>query len=87
MIDSEFPWWFCGKESTCLCRRCRFDPWVRKNAWSRKWQPILVFLPSKSHGQRFSVGCSPGGCKRVKHDLGLNSNNNNMIDSTTTETE
>ena len=24
------PWWFSGKESTCQCRRCGFDPWVRK---------------------------------------------------------
>ena len=85
MIDSGFPWWFRGKESTCQCRRFRFDPWVRKIPW--KWQPILIFLPGKSHGQRFPVGCSPGGCKRVEHDLGLNSNSNNMIDSTTTETE
>ena len=32
-----------GKESACQCRRCRrcvFDPWVRKIPWSRKWQPI-----------------------------------------------
>ena len=24
------PWWLSGKESTCQCRRCGFDPWVRK---------------------------------------------------------
>ena len=22
------PWWFCGIEFTCQCRRCGFDPWV-----------------------------------------------------------
>ena len=26
-----------GKESACQCRRCRFDPWVRKIPWGRKW--------------------------------------------------
>ena len=26
------------------------DPWVRKIPWRRKWQPIPVFLPEKSHG-------------------------------------
>ena len=26
-----------GKESACQCRRHRFDPWVRKMPWSRKW--------------------------------------------------
>ena len=31
-----------GKELTSQCRRrerCRFDPWVRKIPWRRKWQP------------------------------------------------
>ena len=25
----------------------RFDPWVGKIPWRRKWQPTLVFLPRK----------------------------------------
>ena len=29
----------------------------------RKWQPIPVFLPGKSHVQRSLVGYSPWGCK------------------------
>ena len=37
----------------CLqCRRPGFDHWVRKIPWRKKWQPILVFLPGKSHGQK-----------------------------------
>ena len=28
----------------------------RKIPWRRKWQPILVFLPGESHGQRSLVG-------------------------------
>ena len=31
--------------------------------WRRKWQPILVLLPGKSHGQRSLVGYSPWGRK------------------------
>ena len=31
--------------------------------WRRKWQPTLVFLPEKSHGQRSLVGYSPKRCK------------------------
>ena len=23
-------WWLSGKEPTCQCRRCVFDPWVEK---------------------------------------------------------
>ena len=62
------PMWLSGKESPCQGRRCRWDPWVRKIPWRRKWQPTPVFLPGKSHGQRSVACCSPWGC-RVRHDL------------------
>ena len=42
--------------------------WV---VWRRKWQPIPVFLPEKSHGQRSLEGYSPWGC-RVGHDWATN---------------
>ena len=32
----DFPGGSSGKELTCQCRRCRFDPWVRKYPWRRK---------------------------------------------------
>ena len=57
-----------GKESACQCRRHkrrRFDPWVRKILWSKKWQPTSVFLPGKFHGQRSLVGYSPWGCNKL----------------------
>ena len=59
------PRWLSGKESTCQGRswRCRFDPWVRKVPWRRKWQPSPVFLPGKSHEQRSLAGYSPWGLK------------------------
>ena len=44
------PWWLSGEESTFQCRRLGLHPWVRKTPWSRKWQPIQVVLPVKSHG-------------------------------------
>ena len=44
-------------------RRCRFDPWVGKISWRRKWQPTPVFLPGKSYGQRSLAGYSPWGHK------------------------
>ena len=55
-----------GKESTCQCKRYkrhRFDPWIGKIPWSRKWQPTPVFLLGKFHGQRSLAGYSPWGCK------------------------
>ena len=33
----------------------------------REWQPTLIFLPGKSHGQRRLVGYSPWGRKRVEY--------------------
>ena len=32
-----FPRWYSGKEFACQCRRCGFDPWIRKIFWRRKW--------------------------------------------------
>ena len=52
------PTWCCVKESACQWRRRRrlsFDPWVGRVPWSRKWQPIPVFLPRKFHGQKSLV--------------------------------
>ena len=63
MIGAGLPRWCSGKESACRCRKCCFNPWVRKNPWRRKWQPTPVFITGKSHGQRSLAGYSPGGCK------------------------
>ena len=41
----------------------RFNPWVRKIPWRRKWQPTPVFLPGKPHGWKSFVGYSPWGHK------------------------
>ena len=45
----------------------KFDPWVEKIPWSRKWQPLPVFLPRKSHWQRSLAGYSPWD-HRVRYD-------------------
>ena len=41
------PWWLCGKEPACQCRKCR-RLWVRSlgqdNPLRRKWQTAPVFL-------------------------------------------
>ena len=37
----------------------KFDPWIRKITWRRKWQPTPVFLSGKSHRWRSLVGYSP----------------------------
>ena len=63
---ARLPGWLRGKESACRRRRCRrrrFDPWVRKVTWRRRWHPTPVLLPGESHGQRGLAGYSPWGRK------------------------
>ena len=59
MGGTDLLWWPSDKESTCQCRRCGFDLWVRKILWRSKWQPTPVFLPGKFHGQRSLEGYNP----------------------------
>ena len=63
-MEVTFTWAFLVAQRSRIhphCRRRRFDPWVGKFPWRRKWQPALVFLPGKSHGQRNVMGYSPWG--------------------------
>ena len=54
----------CSELKICLrYKRHRFNPWVRKIPWRRKWQSTPVFLTGKSHGQRSLVGYSAWGWK------------------------
>ena len=55
----RLPWWLSGRESTCQCRRCGFNPGIRKIPWRRKWQAIPVLLPGESHAQRSLAGYNP----------------------------
>ena len=52
--------------------RGRFDPWVGKISWRRKWQPTPVHLPEKSHGQRSQVGYNPWGRQESNTTEGAN---------------
>ena len=69
MFYHGLPRWLGGKESAYQYSRCRFDPWMQKIPWKRKWQPTPVCLPGKSHGQRSLAGCHPWGHKKVGHNL------------------
>ena len=53
-------WWASSKESTCQCRRHRFDPWVRKKEmtthssilaekipWAEKLGKLLIHEAAK----------------------------------------
>ena len=51
------------------CKRHRFNPWVRKFPWRRKWQLIPIFLPGKSHEHRSLEGYSLMGLQRIGQGL------------------
>ena len=53
-----------GKEPNYQCKRCWFDPWVKKIPWRRKWQPTPVFVP----GQRSLAGLQSMESERAGHD-------------------
>ena len=68
--------WLCGfpggsgvKKPPANAGDLGLIPWVRNIPWKRKWQPTLVFLPGKFHGQRNLAGYRPWGRKPVGHDL------------------
>ena len=42
----------------------KFDLWIRKIPWRRKWQRTPVFFPGKSHGQSLAL-YSPWGHKEL----------------------
>ena len=61
-----FPGGASGKEPACQCRRRQrrgFDTWVGKIPSQRAQQPMPVFLPGESHGQRSLQVYSPWGLK------------------------
>ena len=47
------------------CKRQWLDPWVRKIHRRKKLDPIPVFLPGESHGQRSLAGYSPWSHKEL----------------------
>ena len=43
----------------------RSVPGIGKIPWRKTWQPVLVFLPMKFHGQRRLAGYGPLCCKEL----------------------
>ena len=67
---AQFPGGTRGKEPACQGRRCkrrRFDPWVGKIPWSRKWQPAPVTLPGESVYWSTVQGVTKNWTRRSMH--------------------
>ena len=67
MYTQGLPRWLGGKESTPVLetQETWFNPSVEQIPWKRKWQPLPVFLPGKSHKQRSLAGYSRRGHKEL----------------------
>ena len=65
-----FPWRLRWERICLQCRKCGFDPWVRRIPRRRKWQPIPVLLLGESLGQRRLAAYSPWSC-RVRHNWAI----------------
>ena len=67
-MESGFPGGAVVKNLPAIAGNTRhgLNPWVGKIPWGRKWQPMPVFLPGKSHGPRILATM---GLQRVGHDL------------------
>ena len=55
----RLPRWLSGKNPSANAEVLKFNPWVRKIPWRRKWKPTPVFFLEKSHGQRNLAGYPP----------------------------
>ena len=66
-------------------RRLRFNPWVWKIPWNRKWQLTPVFLPGKFQEQRSLASYSPWSCKESDmientYNVGLSSDRSPKVE-------
>ena len=60
-----FPQWLSSKESAYNAGDAGDIGLIPgKIPWRKKWQPIPVFSPGKSHEQRSTVGYNPWGHKK-----------------------
>ena len=62
--------WLSGQESACQsrrCRSCRFDPWVGKIPWRRKWQSSQNSC-LENFMDRGAMRAEVHGLQRVRHD-------------------
>ena len=63
------PWWLSSKEPACQGRRCRFNPWVGKILWRKKWQPTAIILAWRIPWAEEPGGLQTMRLQRVRHSF------------------
>ena len=69
LLQCGLPWWLRHFPGGLQWGWPRFNPWVGKISWRRKWQPTPVFFPGKSHRLRSLAGYSPWDWKKLGVNL------------------
>ena len=64
-MKTGFPGGSDGKKYACNAGELGSIPGSGRSPGRREWQPIPVFLPGQSHGQRSLAGYSPWGHKEL----------------------
>jgi len=59
----ELPRWQSGKESTCQPGDAGLIPGMERSSGEGNGNPLPLFLPGKSHGQRRLEGYIPWVCR------------------------
>ena len=65
LSSTRIPLWLKQYRICLQCGKPRFNLWVRKIPWRRKWPSTPVFLSRELHGQRSLVSYGPWGCKEL----------------------
>ena len=78
--SKKLPRWRSGKESTCQCRRCEFNPWVRKDPLEEEMATHSSILAWEIPRTEEPGGLQPIGCKEsdmTEHACTISSHINN----------
>ena len=72
LIPSYYLWLWClsGKESTCQCRRCGFDPWVRRSPGEGNGN-LLQYSCLENPVNRGTWQATVHGVTRVGHNIAI----------------
>ena len=68
MKANWLPWLLSGKESACQCRRCGFDPWIKKIPLEKKMATHSSILAKDISWRKEPGGLQSIGSERVRHD-------------------
>ena len=61
ILIGRLPLWLKDKESACRCRRCRFDPWIRKDTLEKEMATHSSIPAWEIPWTESVTGYSPGG--------------------------